>query len=436
MNPKVSIKDISNVEKQIEVTIAADTVAEELDNCYRTLRSSVKIKGFRPGKTPRSVLERFYGKQAETEVLNKLINDSFQEIIKEHNINPVSQPIIDNDKLKSGQDFTYRARVEVAPEISLHEDYLDLEAEQEKVNVTDEVVDNYLNELRNFHSQLKNPEADRPIGSGDFVLLDFAGSIEGIPLQGGEGKDKLIEIKPEGFLPGFTDQLTGLTPGTKKEITITVPDDYTEKELSGKTINFQVNIKEIKEKIIPPLDDNFARDMGEFETLADLKKQLKKDIILREERRVRSLFYDNIIQKIIENTPFEVPPSLVEKQTEYLIQQSRSRMNEQGMKIDSSTVVNRELKETHRPIAESQVKRSFLLQAIAAKEEITVSPAEIKKELDNLAASSGGQLKNLTEGPRQEELQQHIKEKVLEDKTLAFLAEKTKIKVVDNKESL
>lgn len=433
MDLKITVHDISTVEKKIDVTVPADSVTSKLDEFYKTLRSTVRIKGFRPGKAPRSILERFYGKQAENEVLTKLVDDTLQETFQEKEIHPVSQPIIDNDKLKAGEDFMYTVRVEVAPQIPLDEPYRGLEVQQEKVAVTDDDVDNYLKQLRDYHSQLKALDPPRPICSGDFIVIDYAGSLEGVPLKGGEVKDKLLEVQPDSFLPGFTSQLIGLRQGDEREITVTLPDDYAEKELAGKALVFRVAIKDIKEKITPPLDDHFARDMGEFETLSDLRAHLRKEIEAREEQRVLSLLHDAIVQKIVENNPFDAPPSLVEKQTDFLIFQARSRLREQGITLDSSAMVDRELKQAYRPVAELQVKRTFLLKAIAAKEGVTVSPAEIKEYLDKLASASGHDLKNLTEGPEREEARERVKEKVLEDKTLAFLEKESKIETIERK---
>lgn len=434
MDLQITVNDLSTVEKQIQVTIPANMIDQEMDKYYGNLRKSVKIKGFRPGKVPRSLLERFYGKQANTEVLTNLINETFKDAIKEKNLHPVSQPIVNNDKFEKGKDFTYTARVEVPPSIELKGDYLGLEMEQETIQVREDDVDKHLEEMRDFHAQLKAVEPDRPIRAGDFVVLDFSTYIEGIPLKGGIVKDKLIEIKPEAFLPGFTNQLIGLRREATREITITLPEDYKEKELAGKNITFHVTIKEIKEKIIPSLDDNFARDMGEFETLSELREQVRKEITAREEQRVRSILYTNLVQKIVENNPFEVPHSLIEKQTAYLISEARSRLIKQGIQIDSSTTaVNRELSEAYRPIAELQVKRSFILEEIAKKEGIAVPPSEIKEYLDKVAAATGQNVHAIPDLEEREEAKKHIASRLLEEKTLAFLTERANITVVAKK---
>jgi trigger factor len=427
---KADVKDVSPVIKQLEVTISADIIGTEIEKFYFDLRKTAKLKGFRPGKVPRTVLEKFYKKQVEGEVISKLINDSFEAAIKEKNILPVSPPIIDSPKFASDKNFTYTARVEVAPVLDLKGDYLGIEAEQEKLEVTEEDVNKYLEQIRAYHAQLKAVEENRSIHSGDFVVIDFTGTIDNEPLKGGKGQDRLIEITTESFLPGFTNQLIGLRPGDNREIVVTPPEDFEQKELAGKTITFDVTIKEIKEKIIPPLDDNFARDVGEFESLDVLKDHLKKEITLREEERIRSALYNDFLQKIMENNPFEVPPSLVERQAEFLIYHARAQMTNQGIKMDSSTMMNRELKEAYRPIAEFQVKRSFLLADIAKREGIEVDAAEIKAYLKNVSP-----VEKDREQQVEEEAKNQIKTKVLEEKTLAFLAEKAKLTLVDRKKS-
>ncbi|WAC06978.1 MAG: trigger factor [Thermodesulfobacteriota bacterium] len=428
---KEEVKDISPVVKQLEVTISADSIGNEIEKFYFDLRKTAKIKGFRPGKVPRAVLERIYKKQVEGEVISKLVSDSYETAIKETNILPVSPPIIDTPKFAPEKDFTYTARVEVAPALDLKGDYLGIEAEQEKLEVTEEDVNQYLEQIRAYHAQLKTVEEDRSIRSGDFVVIDYAGTIEKEPLKGGKVLDRLIEITPESFLPGFTNQLIGLRSGANREIVVTTPEDFGQKEFAGKTITFDVTIKEIKEKITPPLDDNFARDVGEFETLAVLKDHLKTEITRREEERIRSTMYNNLLQKILENNPFDVPPSLVERQTEFLIYHARSQMTNQGIKMDSSPMMNRELKEAYRPIAEFQVKRSFLLSDIAKREGIEVDPSEIKAYLKNMSPDA----EEDSEQHSGQEAKDRIKSKVLEEKTLAFLAEKAKLISVDRKKS-
>jgi len=431
----ITVEDINTVEKQIQVTIPADTVAKELDKYYLTLRKSVKIKGFRPGKVPRSILEKFYKKQVETEVIQQLVNDTYQSALTEKNIRAVSQPIIDNQKLEAGKDFAYTARVDVPPKIDLPDTYIGLELDEEKLEVSEADVDKYLDEMRNFHSQLNTLDSDRPISSGDYVLIDYTGAIDGVPLKEGAAKDKLIEIKPDSFLPGFTNQMLGLKPGVTREITVTPPEDYAQKEIAGKTLVFQVTIKEVKEKIVPPLDDNFARDVGEFETVAALREQVEKELTIREEQRIQNALHTDILKKVLDETPFDAPPSLVNKQTEFLIQQARSQMDRQGLQVDSSTMINRELQEAYRPMAEFQVKRSFVLEEIARREGIEVAESETQERLKILNAARSQNPEGAAGGTDTEEAREQINARILEDKALAFLKEKAHITMVDKKDT-
>lgn len=427
MEPTVTVKDISAVEKQLEVTVPAATVADELDSLYKDLSKSVSIKGFRKGKVPRNVLNQYYGKEIESQVVNKLVNDTYEQFIKEKELQPVSQPIFDNQHFQPGEDFSYTARVEVQPEVTLEGGFEGLEVEKQVVTITDEHVEKHLEELRNYHAQLKAVESDRPVQNDDFVVVDYSGTVDGAPLGEGEVQDQTMEVKPDGFLPGFTDQLVGLSKGAQHTITVTLPDDYQDTENAGKTAVFDVTLKEIKEKIVPALDDNFARDMGEFETIDKLKDHLKKELTAREEQRATAALHGTLIEKILEKNSFEVPASLVEKQAEYLINEARGRMRQQGLAMDSSTMLDRELSESYRPVAEFQVKRAFLLEAVAKQENIDVAPAEIKEEINQLSASTGQNLGNFLQGPQGTEIQNQIRKKVLEEKTLSFLEGKATI---------
>ena len=427
MEPTVTIKDISTVEKQLEVVVPADTVATELNSLYVDLGKSAKIKGFRPGKVPRAILNQYYGKEIESQVVNKLVNDTYERFVKEKDLQPVSQPIFDNEKLQPGKDFTYTARVEVQPHVSLEGGYEGIELEKEVVALTDDDVDRHLEELRNYHAQLNTVESDRPVQDNDIVVVDYTGTVDGAPLKDGDVQGRTMEVKPEGFLPGFTDQLVGLTKDAQRTITVTLPEDFHDKELAGKTVLFDVTLKEIKEKIVPPLDDNFARDMGEFETIDELKEHLLKELTAREEQQINAALHGSLIEQILEKNPFDVPASLVEKQTEHLNNDARSRMRQQGLAVDSSTMLTRELKESYRPVAEFQVKRAFLLDAVAKQENIEVTPADIKEEINQLSASTGQNISNFLQGPQGKEIQDQIRKKILEEKTLAFLEEKAAI---------
>lgn len=434
MDLSITVNDLSTVERQIQVTVPAAAVSQELEEYYQSLGKSVRLKGFRPGKVPRAVLERFYRKQVESEVTGKLINDTYQKALGERSINPVSQPIIDSPKLEVGKDFSFTARVEVAPIIDLQGGYLGIEVEQEKLSVTEQDVERYLEEIRHFHAQLETVKTERPIGAGDFIMIDFNGHVDGVPLQEGEVKDRLLEVKPDSFLPGFTNQLIGLRQGDSREIVLTVPDDFEQKEIAGKTITFQVTIKEIREKVIPSLDDQFARDVGEFESLAELKEKIKEEITNRETRRIEHALRQDLIQEILKRNPFEVPPGLVAQQTEYLIFQARQQMQRQGLPIDSSSMINRELRESYRPMAEYHVKRSFLLAEIAKREGIELAVEEMKEQLAKLAAEMGRNVGALAEGDEEDQGKERIKARLLEEKALAFLTEKAHIKVVEKPE--
>lgn len=431
MDLSITVNELSTVERQLQITVPAATVSRKLDEYYQGLGRTVRLKGFRPGKIPRAVLERYYKKQVESEVTGKLINESYQNALAEHNISPVSQPIIDSPKLELGKDFSFTARVEVAPVVDLQGGYLGIEVEQEKLSVTEEDVERYLEEIRHFHAQLETVKTERQIQPGDFIVIDYTGHVDGVPLQEGEVKDRLLEVKPDSFLPGFTNRLIGLHTGDSREVTLTVPDDFEQKEIAGKTLTFQVAVKEIREKVVPPLDDQFARDVGEFESLAELREKIREEITTRETRRIENALRQDLIQEILKRNPFEVPPALVAQQTEYLIYQARVQMQRQGLPIDSSSMINRELRESYRPMAEYHVKRSFLLAEIAKREGIELAPEEVKEHVAKLAGEMGRSASAFSEADGDDQGKERLKARLLEEKALAFLTEKAHIKVVE-----
>ena len=322
---KVQFENISPYEKKIFFEIPGDTVSQEMESAYRTLNRNVKLKGFRPGKVPRSILERYYKSQVEGEVLSKLIADSFKKAVEEHHLLPVAEPTVVDRTFEAGKDFQYTLTVEVKPEVVV-DGYLELEVVKGEISVSEEEVESRLKAVQDDHAQLKPLEPQRPVQEKDFIILDFEGSLAGKALEGWNVKDHLVEVGSKKMVGDLDLQALGLSPNEEKDVVLNLPETYPQKELAGKEINIHLKVKEIKQKILPQLDDEFAKDIGEFKTLADLQGNLRQNLEKEKKNQADQAAREKILDALIEKHSFPIPPIMVERQAKNLIARTELRL--------------------------------------------------------------------------------------------------------------
>ena len=254
---KANVEEISAIKKKVSVEIPEDQVSQEINSFYVDLGKKAKIKGFRPGKVPRNILERYFKDYVKAEVIQKLIQETYPQALSETNLQPVSPPMIDPGEFEGGKSFQYSVVIEVKPDIKL-EGYTGLKIEGKKEEVKEEEIEDRLKALQNLHANLKTVSEVRAIQKGDYVIIDYEASLDGKPLEGGKAVDFTVEVGSGQFIPAFEEKLIGIKPEGESDIEVSFPEDYGYQKWAGKTISFHVKIKEIKEKILPPLDDEFA----------------------------------------------------------------------------------------------------------------------------------------------------------------------------------
>ena len=430
----VNVEQLGPVKKKINVAIPPEKVAEEIASTYQKLKQTVKIRGFRPGKVPQDILKKYYKEEVEGEVISRLIQGSYPEALKQLHIVPVSQPVVENGVLEEGKEFLYSASFEVKPEIELRE-YKNLPVEQEKFEVTQKDVENRLSMIRESHASLKEVEEDRPIATGDFIVADIEGTLQEKTFEGGDVKDYVLEIGTDSYLPGLSQKLIGLRKDTSEEIQLTIPEDYQQKDLAGKEVRLKIQIKGLKEKVLPALDDSFAKDLGEDQGIESFKNKLKSDLEKEEKRRIESLVRNNIVDQLIERNPFEVPTFMVERQIEFMLADTQRALLAQGGSLEKLGVPLENIKESYRKDAEKQVKCSLLVEVIAKNESITVSDDEVEEKIQEIAASNNQDVAKVREFYRKEGLWEGLKVKMLEKNTLDFLLERAAITEVNKKEN-
>jgi trigger factor len=426
---KANVEEISSIKKKVSIEIPEDQVTKEVESFYKDLGKKAKIKGFRPGKVPRNILERYFKDYVKAEVIQKLIEETYPKALSETDLQPISPPVIDPGEFEEGKPFQYSAVLEVKPEIKL-EGYTGLKIEGKKEEVKDEEVEERLKALQNLHANLKTISEARPIQAGDYVIVDYEASMGGKPLEGGKAIDFTVEVGSGQFIPAFEEKLIGLKPEEEKEIEISFPEDYGYQKWAGKTISFHVKIKEIKEKILPPLDDEFAKDLGDYSSFEELKAKLKGEIEKEKELGLERQLKDQVMDQLLEANPFEVPESLVEEQTKTLVSDTKLRLAAQGVVLKNLGLSEEKLQEDYKAMAQKQVKTFLILEKIADQEGIAVTDEEADDRLREMSERMHQKFDVVKRYYEKNGLLPEVKAGIIRDKTLNFLLEKASINYV------
>ncbi len=425
---KASVEEVSPVKRKISVEIPEDEVVKEVDSFYKDLGKKAKIKGFRPGKVPRNILERYFKDYVKAEVIQRLIEESYPKALTETELQPVSPPSIDPGEFVGGKPFQYSAVFEIKPDIKL-EGYAGLKLEGKKEEVKDEEVEQRLKALQNLHANLTTISEARPIQAGDYVIVDYEAYVEGKPLEGGKAVDFTVEVGSGQFIPTFEEKLIGLNLEEEKEIEVSFPADYGYQKWAGKTVSFRVKIKEIKAKIFPPLDDEFAKDLGDSsleELRAKLREEIQKEKALALEQQLKNQAVDQLIQR----NPFEVPESLVEEQAKAMVSDTKLRLAAQGVALKNLGVSEEKLQGDYRAMAQKQVKTFLILEKISSQEGITVTDEEADGRLKEISERMHQPFDTVKRYYEKNNLLPEVKVEILRDKTLNFLLEKANVEYV------
>ena len=379
------VEDVSSVKKVLHIEIPEDTVVRELDNAYKQLKKTAKIKGFRPGKTPRSVLERMFKKDVHNDVSSKLLQDSFVEALKETDLNIVGNPKIDPPQLDEKGPFKYDATVEIKPDI----DKIDLKGltlKKALYRITDEEMDAQLQMLqRNLAQQIPVTE-DRGVTENDFVLIDYEGFEDGKPFSETQKTENFIMKIGAGVISKTLDEnLIGKKPAEDIEITVNFPEDHFNQKLANHTITFHVKLKEIRQEVLPEIDDEFAKRLGPYETLDAVKNAITDNLKQGYDKRVEQELNEQIFQKLIEKTEFELPESMIEYEINGIIEEVEKTLTYYNKSMEDEGFTRESLAEKHRETAEKKVRRHLILDKIIDQEELTLSDQELDAGFNEMA---------------------------------------------------
>jgi trigger factor len=423
---KVSVEEINSIKKKMNVEVPEEQVIKEVDSFYRELSRKAKIKGFRPGKVPRNILERHFKDYVKTEVIQKLIQESYPQALSEAKLHPISNPLIDPGEMEGGKPFQYAATIEIKPEIKL-EGYIGLKIEGKKEEVKDEEVEERLKNLQNIHAQLKTISDPRPIQPGDFVILDYEASMENKPLDEGKATDFTVEVGSGRFIPHLEEKLVGLKPDEEKEIEVSFPEDYGFKKWAGKTLSFHVKIKEVKEKILPILDDEFAKDLGDYSSLEDLRFKLREETEKEKKLILERQLKDQMVEQLLQANSFEVPESLVDEQTRTLVSDTKMRLATQGVDFKNLGLSEEKLQGDYREMAQKQVRTFLILEKIADQEGITVTDGEAEDRVREISERIHQKFDVVKRYYEKNGLISEVKAGIMSEKILNFLLEKANV---------
>jgi len=427
---------------KLEVEVPEEEFEEALKKAYSKVVKEVNLPGFRKGKVPRKVLESRFGPEIlYQDAADYILPQAYRSAIEEENIEPINEPEIEVQQIEKGKPFIFTAVVEVKPEVKLGL-YRGVEVESEEEEIDEEAVDEHIEGLRQQHARMVDVEdKDREAAAEDLVLIDFCGYIDGEPFEGGEATDYSLEIGSNTFIPGFEEQLIGMKVDEEKEIKVTFPEDYRNEDLAGKEAVFQVTLKQIKQKELPELNDDFVKEISEFDNLEDFRVDKANKLRENAEQKARTALETAVIEKVSENAEVDVPETLVERQLDNMLQEMEQYLRYQGLDLEKFLQVTQkkeeDLREEQREEAEKRVKANLVLDAIIKEEGLEASEEELQEKIEELANQYGDSAERVRDVFEKQGRLDMIREEIRMRKLIDFLVDEAEVKVnkIRNKES-
>lgn len=400
---------VENLEKnmaKLTIEVSAEEFEAALEKAYQKNKNKISVQGFRKGKAPRSIIEKMYGAGVFYEdAANEIMPEAYEKAAKESGLDIVSRPEIDVVQIEKGQPFIFTAEVAVKPEVELGE-YKGIEVEKKAIEVTDEEVAAEINKVREQNSRMVTIDG-RTVENGDIAVIDYEGFCDGVPFEGGKAEGHSLEIGSHSFIDTFEEQLIGKNIGDETEVHVTFPTEYHAAELAGKPAMFKVKINEIKVKELPELDDDFAQDVSEFDTLDEYKADVKATLTANKEKAAKSEKEDAVIAKIVENAKMEIPQPMIDNTVRQMAEEFAQRIQSQGLSLDQYfkfTGMNaNSFMENLKPQALKRIQSRLVLEAVVKAENITATEEELGKEMENMAQMYQMELDKLKELVGEEE---------------------------------
>lgn len=424
---KVDVQVIDTVTKKIEVTFSGDDIRKIEEKIYDELKRQAKIKGFRPGKVPRNIITAYYKDYIEDELKKRLVNSTMLDALEESKVRPLGEPIL--SFIEENELSGYVLECEVVPDIDLP-DYKGIEVEAEPITVSDDEVNARLENIRLLHAEMRmrgNDEGDEGAQKGDFVVISYQGFLDGKPIKEVKADSYPIELGSSSVLPEFENEIYGLKIGEDKEFFIDFPDDYPDKDICGKKVKFQLHVKEVRYKILPELDDDFARDM-DFDNLDKMKENIREELIKEKERSRNRVIYQKIVDKILEGIDIPIPKRYLESKVESMLEDAKTRYPSEGVTEDIKLNIESTLRKDFEEKAKTKIKTDILLARIAEREGIKVEDMDVEERIKRIAQDSRRPYTDIMGFYERNNLIDNLKGVILEEKTLNFLKDQAIIK--------
>jgi trigger factor len=384
---KVTVEDVSSVKKIVHVEIPEETVSGELASAYKELKKTAKVKGFRPGKAPKSVLVRMYKKDVDADVTSKLIQESMFKALQEGDLNIVAPPKVDPGDLEDGKEYKYDATVEINPEIQ-DIDYKGLSITKTMYKVGDQEIDTQLNMIRKNLASQEQIKEDRPLAENDFALIDYEGFKDGKPFADAQKTENFtLKIGDGTISKEFDDELVGMKQGESREFTVSFAEDYFNPALANQTLEFKATLQQIREEILPEIDDEMAKKLGQFTTLDELKNAIHENVQKGYDQRIEQEINEQIFSALLEKVDFEVPDALTDMELDGIISETEQRLQYQNMSMEDLGLTREGLSEKYRETAEKQVRRHLILGKLINQEKLEVSDENLEKGMQEMADS-------------------------------------------------
>ena len=384
----VQVEKLEKNMAKLTIEVPAQDLDKAIEKVYQKQKKDISIPGFRKGKVPRQMVEKMYGKQVFYEdAANELIPDAYEKAYEECGENIVSTPKVEVVQLEADKPFIFTATVALKPEVKLGK-YKGVTIDKVDASVSEEEVDKEIEEQRKKNARSVSV-TDRPVKKDDDTIIDFEGFVDGVAFEGGKGENYPLTIGSGAFIPGFEDQLIGKSIGEEVEVNVTFPEDYQASDLAGKAAMFKVSIKEIKEKELPALDDEFAGEVSEFDTMAEYREDVKKNLTEKKEKDAKNAKEDAVVEAIMEKAEMEIPDAMIETQQRQMVEDFAQNIKQQGLSIEQyfqfTGLDAQKMMEQVKPQAEKRIKSRLVLEAVAAAENIEISEDEFEEEVKKMA---------------------------------------------------
>ena len=428
----MSVK-VENTENKNEVKLSfvveAEKFEEAMKKVYTKTAKYFNIPGFRKGKAPMQLVERQYGSEIFYEdAFNELVPEVYDAAIKENNVEAVSKPNIDITQMEKGKDLIFTATVQTKPEVKLGK-YKGIEIKKIEYNVSEEDINHEIGHMQEKNSRLVSVD-DRPVENGDITVIDFEGSVDGVPFEGGKAEGHELEIGSNTFIPGFEDQIIGMKVDEEKDIKVKFPDEYFSKDLAGKDAIFKIKLHEIKKKELPKLDDEFAKDVSEFDTLEELKADIKSKQEKQNEEKAKYETQDAVIKELCKDVKVDIPSGMIEMEIDNMIKDIEQRLSYQGLKLEQYLQMMgktmEDIRKEYEPQAIEGIKSRLALEAVIKAEKIEATDKEIEEKIKEMAKNYGKE--NDKEFLNNENVKNYIKQGIESEKAIDFLVKNAKIK--------